>query len=135
MKTAAEQVPDQPASDEGRIVAPRTFRERRPRPRDVHVRLRGRRIRLPGLRHPRVGPLRWLAVLGPGVIAGAAANDAGSIATYSSVGASYGYALLWTLVLGTIALAVVQEMAARLGVATGRGLLDLIRERFGLGWS
>ncbi|HEU5431834.1 MAG TPA: Nramp family divalent metal transporter, partial [Thermomicrobiales bacterium] len=105
------------------------------RPRGIHIRLRGRRIRLPGLRQPPPGPLRWLAVLGPGVIAGAAANDAGSIATYSSVGASYGYVLLWTLVVGTVALAVVQEMAARLGVATGRGLLDLIRERFGLGWS
>ncbi|HEX5500403.1 MAG TPA: Nramp family divalent metal transporter, partial [Thermomicrobiales bacterium] len=74
-------------------------------------------------------------MLGPGVIAGAAANDAGSIATYSSVGASYGYALLWTLVLGTVALAVVQEMATRLGVATGCGLFDLIRKQFGLGWS
>ncbi len=106
-----------------------------PRRGAIQVRLRGRRIRLRGLRREPVGPLRWLLVLGPGVIAGAAANDAGSIATYSSVGATYGYALLWALLLGTISLAVVQEMTARLGVASGRGLLDLIRERYGLAWS
>ncbi|HEU0115248.1 MAG TPA: Nramp family divalent metal transporter, partial [Thermomicrobiales bacterium] len=134
MKTASKRAPDL-AADETGAAAPRADRARQPRARAVQIRLRGRRIRLPGLRHPHAGPLRWLAVLGPGVIAGAAANDAGSIATYSAVGASYGYALLWTLVIGTVALAVVQEMAARLGVATGRGLLDLIRERFGLGWS
>jgi Mn2+/Fe2+ NRAMP family transporter len=135
MKTAAERVPDGAVADARPAAALRSVAERGRRPDAVEIRLRGRRIRLPGLRHPPAGPLRWLAVLGPGVIAGAAANDAGSIATYSAVGASYGYALLWTLVLGTVALAVVQEMAARLGVATGRGLLDLIRERFGLGWS
>lgn len=106
-----------------------------PRRGAIQIRVRGRRIRLRGLRREPVGPLRWLLVLGPGVIAGAAANDAGSIATYSLVGATYGYSLLWALLLGTVSLAVVQEMTARLGVASGRGLLDLIRERYGLAWS
>src|SRR5690349_24561938 len=68
-----------------------------PRHGAIQVRVRGRRIRLRGLRREPVGPLRWLLVLGPGVIAGAAANDAGSIATYSSVGATYGYTLLWAI--------------------------------------
>ena len=81
---------------------------------------------------------RWrlsLALLGPGLIAAAAGNDAGGIATYSSAGAKYGYDLIWVMVLITVSLAVVQEMCARLGAATGRGLLDLIRERYGVGWS
>jgi Mn2+/Fe2+ NRAMP family transporter len=64
-----------------------------------------------------------------------AGDDAGGIATYSQVGAKYGYDLLWALVLITIMLALVQEMSARLGVATGRGLLDLVRERYGIGWA
>ena len=58
-----------------------------------------------------------------------------AIATYASVGAKYGYDLLWMMVLITISLAIVQEIATRLGAATGRGLLDLIRERFGVGWA
>jgi Mn2+/Fe2+ NRAMP family transporter len=135
MKTAVHPVPDEIAGDASAAPAIDGWPGRRRQRRAVQIRLRGRRISLAGLRHPPAGPLRWLAILGPGVIAGAAANDAGSIATYSSVGASYGYTLLWTLVLATISLAVVQEMAARLGVATGRGLLDLIREHFGLAWS
>ena len=57
------------------------------------------------------------------------------IATYSSAGAKFGYDLIWVMVIITISLAVVQEMCARLGAATGRGLLDLIRERFGIGWA
>jgi NRAMP (natural resistance-associated macrophage protein)-like metal ion transporter len=69
------------------------------------------------------------------LIATAAGNDAGGIATYSAVGAKYGYALLWVMVVVTVSLAVVQEMCARLGAATGRGLVDLIRERFGIGWA
>lgn len=99
----------------------------------VRVRLRGRSIHLRSIRRPRTGPLRLLAVLGPGLIAGAAGNDAGGVATYSQVGATLGYGLLWALALVTVSLAVVQETAARLGAATGRGLLDLIRERFGIG--
>ena len=81
-------------------------------------------------RFPR--PLLFLAFLGPGLIAANAGNDAGAVATWSSVGARYGYGLLWALVLVTVALAVVQEMCARMGAATGEGLSDLIRERFGV---
>jgi Mn2+/Fe2+ NRAMP family transporter len=79
--------------------------------------------------------LRWLLILGPGLIASSAGNDAEGIATYSSAGAKFGYDLIWVMVVSTVSLAVVQEMCARLGAATGRGLLDLIRERFGIGWS
>jgi NRAMP (natural resistance-associated macrophage protein)-like metal ion transporter len=97
--------------------------------------IRGRSVRLRGLRGPKTGILRWLLILGPGLIASSAGNDAGGIATYSSTGAKYGYSLIWVMTLITLSLAVVQEMCARLGAATGRGLLDLIRERFGLGWA
>jgi NRAMP (natural resistance-associated macrophage protein)-like metal ion transporter len=70
--------------------------------------------------------------LGPGFITANVDNDPGGILTYSQAGAKYGYALLWTLIPTTIALIVVQEMAARMGAATGKGLSDLIREEFGL---
>ncbi len=76
--------------------------------------------------------LLFLAVLGPGIITANADNDAGGITTYSLAGAQYGTALLWTLIPTTIALIVVQEMSARMGAITGKGLSDLIRERFGL---
>lgn len=79
-----------------------------------------------------VRPLAFLSLLGPGLIAANAGNDAGAVVTYSSDGAQYGYALLWMLVLVTISLCVVQEMCARLGAATGEGLAGLIRERFGV---
>ena len=59
-------------------------------------------------------------------------NDAGGIATYASVGAEYGFALLWALALITISLAIVQEMAARMGVVTAKGFSDLVREQFGV---
>ncbi len=72
------------------------------------------------------------ALLGPGFVTANVDNDPGGILTYSQAGAKYGYALLWTLIPTTIALIVVQEMAARMGVATGKGLSDLIREEFGL---
>jgi NRAMP (natural resistance-associated macrophage protein)-like metal ion transporter len=72
------------------------------------------------------------AILGPGFITANVDNDPGGILTYSQAGAKYGYALLWTLIPTTIALIVVQEMAARMAVATGKGLSDLIREEFGL---
>jgi Mn2+/Fe2+ NRAMP family transporter len=72
----------------------------------------------------------FLAVMGPGIITGNVDNDANGIATYSVAGAHFGYGLLWTLVLSTVALALVQEMAARMGAVTGKGLADLIRERF-----
>jgi Mn2+/Fe2+ NRAMP family transporter len=76
-----------------------------------------------------------LAFLGPGLIAANAGNDAGGIATYASVGARYGYDLLWMMVLITVSLIVVQEMAARMGVVTGKGLAELIREEYGVRWS
>jgi NRAMP (natural resistance-associated macrophage protein)-like metal ion transporter len=95
--------------------------------------IRGRPMVFRRLRPPSRGILGLLAVLGPGLIAANAGDDAGGIATYSSVGARYGYDLLWMMVVITFSLAIVQEIAVRLGVATGRGLLDLIRERFGIG--
>ncbi len=73
-----------------------------------------------------------LSVIGPGFIAGNAGNDAGGIATYSIVGAREGYGLLWALLLVTVALAVVQEMSSRMGVVTGKGFGDLVREQFGV---
>src|SRR5579884_3601755 len=76
-----------------------------------------------------------LAVLGPGLVAANAGNDAGGIATYASVGARYGYDLLWMIVLITVSLIVVQEMAARMGAVTGKGLAELIREQYGPRWS
>jgi NRAMP (natural resistance-associated macrophage protein)-like metal ion transporter len=110
---------------------------RRPRVIRPGIRLtvRGRSLKLRRLRQPPVGVMRWLAILGPGLIASVAGDDAGGIATTSVVGARFGYELLWLLIVLTVALGVVQEMAARLGVATGSGLLDLIRERFGIGWA
>lgn len=74
----------------------------------------------------------FLAVLGPGIITANVDNDAGGITTYSVAGAQFGYSLLWTLIPITVALVVVQEMVARMGVVTGKGLADLIRERFGV---
>ncbi|WP_128567277.1 Nramp family divalent metal transporter [Methanocella paludicola] len=74
----------------------------------------------------------FLAVIGPGIITASVDNDAGGITTYSLAGARFGYMLLWTLVPITVALIVVQEMCARMGVVTGKGLSDLIRENFGV---
>ncbi|MDQ2800360.1 MAG: Nramp family divalent metal transporter, partial [Armatimonadota bacterium] len=77
----------------------------------------------------------WLvlmSVLGPGVIAAAAGNDAGGIATYSQTGAKFGISLLWSIAVVTLGLIVVQEMAARMGAVTGKGLAALIRENFGV---
>jgi NRAMP (natural resistance-associated macrophage protein)-like metal ion transporter len=76
--------------------------------------------------------LLFLAVLGPGFITANVDNDSGGILTYSQSGAQYGYTLLWIMLPITIALIVVQEMCARMGVVTGKGLSDLIREEFGL---
>ena len=76
--------------------------------------------------------LLFLAVLGPGFITANVDNDSGGILTYSQAGAQFGYTLLWTIIPITIALIVVQEMCARMGVVTGKGLSDLIREEFGL---
>ena len=73
-----------------------------------------------------------LAVIGPGLITSNADNDAGGIATYAQAGAEFGFRMLWLLVAVTICLAVINEMGARMGVVTGKGLADLIRERFGV---
>ena len=74
----------------------------------------------------------FFAVLGPGFITANVDNDSGGILTYSQAGAQYGYTLLWTMIPITLALIVVQEMCARMGAVTGKGLSDLIREEFGL---
>src|ERR1700733_14798754 len=73
----------------------------------------------------------FLAVVGPGLITSNVDNDAGGITTYTQVGAHFGYTLLWSLIPMTIALYVSEEMCARMGVVTGKGLSDLIREEFG----
>lgn len=91
----------------------------------VRGRLRSRRSRV----------ILLLGLLGPGLIAANAGNDAGGIATYSEVGARYGYQLLWAMVLITVSLALVQRSAGRMGVVTGKGLSELIRERYGIRWS
>ncbi|HZK86552.1 MAG TPA: divalent metal cation transporter, partial [Syntrophomonas sp.] len=76
--------------------------------------------------------LIFLTIVGPGIITGSVDNDAGGITTYSVAGAHYGYDLLWTLLPAFIALVVIQEMNARMGIVTGKGLADLIRENFGV---
>jgi Mn2+/Fe2+ NRAMP family transporter len=103
---------------------------RRIRPRlsarpHLPARLRSRRSRV----------IVLLGLLGPGLIAANAGNDAGGIATYSEVGAKYGYTLLWAMVLITVSLALVQRSAARMGTVTGKGLSELIREGYGIRWS
>src|SRR3990172_9164943 len=80
----------------------------------------------------KVRILLFLAVLGPGFITANVDNDAGGIYTYSLAGARFGYLLLWTIIPMTFALIVVQEMSARMGAVTCKGLSDLIREEFGL---
>ncbi len=74
-------------------------------------------------------------VVGPGVITGFAGNEAGGVTTYSSVGAHFGFSLLWLLLVASIGLGVIQEMCSRMGITTGQGLSDLIRERFGVRWT
>src|SRR6201982_3971365 len=88
---------------------------------DLQKKMRGLRRRLTLL----------LAVVGPGLITSNVDNDAGGISVYTQAGAQYGYALLWSLIPMTIALYVTGEMCARMGVVTGKGLSDLIREEFG----
>src|SRR5947209_11258181 len=84
-------------------------------------------------RRPRL--FVYLAIFGPGVITASAGNDAGGIATFASVGADHGYQLLWVLIPLTFSLGIVQEMCARMGAVTGKGLSDLVRERFGVRWT
>ena len=83
----------------------------------------------------RVVLVGFLAVVGPGVITGFAGNEAGGVTTYSSVGALFGFSLLWLLLVASIGLGVIQEMCSRMGLVTGQGLSDLIRERFGVRWT
>src|SRR5262252_10728599 len=84
------------------------------------------------LRRWKTQILLFLAVVGPGFITANVDNDAGGILTYSQTNAQFGHLLLWTVIPVTIALIVVQEMCARMGAVTGKGLSDLIREEFGL---
>jgi Mn2+/Fe2+ NRAMP family transporter len=94
------------------------------------------RPRLPTrLSRRRVRIVAFFGLLGPGLIAANAGNDAGGVATYASAGAKYGYDLLWTIVFITASLAIVQMLAARMGVVTGKGLSELIREEYGIRWS
>lgn len=76
-----------------------------------------------------------LAILGPGIISGSVDNDAGGIATYSLAGAQFGLSLLWVLFITTFSLAITQEVGARMGLVTGKGLASLIREKFGIKWT
>src|SRR5213082_327158 len=87
------------------------------------------------LRRWKTQILLFFSVVGPGFITANVDNDAGGILTYSQAGAQFGHLLLWTLIPVTIALIVVQEMCARMGAITGKGLSDLIREEFGIAWA
>ena len=104
-------------------------------PRSLRRAQRSLRDRLPNFRVHRSGILAFLGVMGPGLIAGLAGNDAGGITTYSVLGAQTGYSLLWILPLTTVMLVVVLEMAARMGAVSGQGLGDLIRDDFGIRWT
>ena len=108
---------------------------RRTRPLVRRLRRIREGLRLRNRFRGRRGLVAFLAVMGPGIIAGMAGNDAGGIATYSVVGARTGLSLLWLFPVMILVLAIVQELAARLGVVTGQGLSDLIRERFGVRWT
>jgi NRAMP (natural resistance-associated macrophage protein)-like metal ion transporter len=111
-----------------------------PRQKAQELRARGRAERKKQARFrfrlSRSSPVFMLfAILGPGLIAANAGNDAGGIATFATSGASYGYNLLWALAITGFCLAIVQEMCGRMGVVTGKGLSDLIREQFGVRWA
>src|SRR5690349_2470951 len=102
-------------------------RHRHPPGRHLHGHVARRRPAL--LRAGGIAAL--LAVVGPGLLAGLSDDDPAGITTYSVLGADYGYGLLWVLAVSTAALIVFHELGARLGVVTGKGLLTLVRERFG----
>ncbi|MDQ3097051.1 MAG: Nramp family divalent metal transporter [Chloroflexota bacterium] len=87
------------------------------------------------VRRRRAALAAFFAVMGPGIITGFAGNDAGGVATYTAAGARFGFSLLWLLLIASLSLVVVQEMCARMGAVTGKGLSDLIRERFGVRWT
>ena len=102
---------------------------------------RGRRVQRTigrvrrGATRRRTALVAFLAVMGPGLITGFSGNDAGGVATYTTVGARFGYSLLWLLVVSSLGLLIFQEMGARMAAVTGKGLSDLIRERFGVRWT
>jgi len=79
--------------------------------------------------------LLYLSLIGPGIISASSGNEASGIATYSVAGAEYGYSLLWAFIPMTVCFAVAQEMSVRMGVVTGQGFADLIREHFGVRWT
>ena len=79
--------------------------------------------------------LVYLSLLGPGIISASSGNEASGIATYATAGAEYGYTLLWSFIPMTVCFIVAQEMCVRMGVVTGKGLADLIREQFGVRWT
>jgi NRAMP (natural resistance-associated macrophage protein)-like metal ion transporter len=105
---------------------------RLPRP---HLVTRHPHRALASLRGRRAGVVALLAVLGPGLLAGLSDDDPAGITTYSILGADYGYQLLWVLTVSTIALIVFHSVAARAGVVTGKGLMRLVRERYGRRWT
>jgi NRAMP (natural resistance-associated macrophage protein)-like metal ion transporter len=102
-------------------------KSRRRRPRVIRP--------IPHLPAWRVRLIAALGVLGPGLVSGFADNDAGGITTYSLAGANWGYTLLWVILASQIVLFFTQEVGARLGLATGKGLISLIRERWGVRWT
>jgi NRAMP (natural resistance-associated macrophage protein)-like metal ion transporter len=114
--------------------APAALRDRARAAADARVARREERAR--SARVSRFAGLwRYLAVLGPGLIVANAGNDAGGVFTYTQTGSKYGFGLLWAFIPILVALIVTQEMVARLGTVTGKGLMDLIRERFGVRWT
>jgi NRAMP (natural resistance-associated macrophage protein)-like metal ion transporter len=104
-------------------------RPRRPRP---HLVTRRPHRAVARLRGHRIGLVALAAVLGPGLLAGLSDDDPAGITTYSILGADYGYRLLWVLAISTLALIVFHELAVRTGIVTGKGLMRLVRERYGL---
>jgi Mn2+/Fe2+ NRAMP family transporter len=102
-----------------------------PSPFPPHLAVRNPHRRLARLRGRRAGMVALSAVLGPGLLAGLSDDDPAGITTYSILGADFGYRLLWVLALSTVALIVFHELAARTGVVTGKGLMRLVRERYG----
>ncbi|HZV73143.1 MAG TPA: Nramp family divalent metal transporter [Conexibacter sp.] len=104
---------------------------RRSRPPRPHLAVRHPHRRLARLRGHRIQAIALLAVVGPGLLAGLSDDDPAGITTYSILGADFGYRLLWVLALSTAALIVFHELAARTGVVTGKGLMRLVRERYG----
>jgi len=111
------------------------IRSRAPEPKNPRRRRPGVLRPIPRLPHWRVRLAATLAVLGPGLVSGFADNDAGGITTYSLAGANFGYELLWVILASQVVLFFTQEAGARLGLATGKGLISLIRERWGVRWT